>query len=176
MNAISPFSLIDKLGAGKAVGAAASFIADAARDTARDATRPGGPLGTAFSEVWDRLDANKDGRVTGGDALGHAVKAGAWTFDTVGRAMGLEMDRGGNSRAAAPGPDPLASGLTTPAQMMLAEGQRAPEGPGSAPAGAPYGAPLSAPGQTTVSAPPAADLTALEAIRATYQALRAARF
>lgn len=169
MNAISPFSLIDKLGAGKAVGAAADFIADTARDTAREATRPGGPLSGAFSEVWDRLDANNDGRVTGGDALGHAVMAGAWTLDTVGRAMGLEMERGTPERSAAPAPDPQATALTTPAQMMLSGGQRPGEGPGSAMSG---GAMSGGPAGT----PPASDLTALDAIHAAYQTLRSARF
>lgn len=159
MSAISPFSLIDKLGSGKVAGAVADLVAD----TARQATRPGGTLGTAFSEIWDKLDANDDGRLTGRDALGHAVKAGAWTLDTVGKAMGLDMDRGAASRDV----DPPAEALTTPAQMMLAATSRGADAPG----------PLSGASDTArANLPAGIDLSALDTIRAAYQTLRAARF
>lgn len=151
MNAISPFSLIDKLVSGKAAGAVAGFAAD----TARQATRPGGPLGNGFSDIWNKLDANDDGRVTGRDALGHAVMAGAWAVDTVGKAMGLEMDRGTSSdRSMVRSP---ADGLATPAQMMLAGSGR---GDGAS---------------SSQGAVPATDLPAFDAIRSAYQAMRAAR-
>jgi hypothetical protein len=166
MSAISPFSLIDKLGAGKVAGAVADLVAD----TARQATRPGGTLGTAFSEIWDRLDANDDGRLTGRDALGHAVKAGAWTLDSVGKAMGLEMERGSTGSAgsaASRAAEAPAEALTTPAEMMLAATSRGADAPGSL---------AGTSGTARENLPAAADLSALDTIRATYQTLRAARF
>lgn len=172
MNAISPFSLIDKLGAGKAIGAAAGFIADTARDTAREATRPGGGLGAAFSEIWDRLDADRDGRLTGHDALGHAVMAGAFALDTAGRAMGFDMARNESPRAAPGGSGPPAAGVTTPAQMLL---NAAPDARGGA--GTSTGAPPDGFSGVLAEAngPGPAIAAARETIHATYRAMRNAR-
>lgn len=154
MNAISPFSLFEKLTPAKALGAVAGEIAEHAKGQKG--------LAGAFSEAWDKLDANDDGALSARDVIGHAKGArdtvlhgiaDAFGYDTSPAARAVrdsaaEMFPASASRAA----ERVAERMAPVAQHLLA----------SAPPALP-----SAPAAQAVE-----NLPGIDEIRATYAAMR----
>ncbi|MBV7407557.1 hypothetical protein [Maritimibacter sp. DP1N21-5] len=84
--ALSPLSLISDMRPAALAGRAV----DAARQMAAEPRH--GPEGKGFAGMMDALDANRDGHLSGIDAIGHAGRGAARVFSAF---TGVEIDTSG---------------------------------------------------------------------------------
>ena len=100
MNAISPFSLLDRARTGLSAVATSAPVQRIATEVQRHSTQTGG-IGSAFSDTWSKLDINDDGKLTAADAAGHVLAVGA---RLVGGALGVDIAvTPADARASGPG-------------------------------------------------------------------------
>lgn len=156
MNAVSPFSLFDKLTPARALGAIAGEIAESAKGQKG--------LAGAFSEAWGMLDANDDGALNARDVIGHAVGVRNAALQGLADAFGYDTSPGAR---AIRGAMSEAARATTPEASAVAERDQAQASIlqhviASAPPALP-----SAPAARAVE-----NLPGIDEIRAAYTALR----
>lgn len=156
MNAVSPFSLFDKLTPARALGAIAGEIAESAKGQKG--------LAGAFSEAWDTLDANDDGALNARDVIGHAVGVRNAALQGLADAFGYDTSPG--AKAMRDGMGEAAGAIASGAAVVAGRDPRDTSILQHIIASAPPALP-SAPAARAVE-----NLPGIDAIRAAYTALR----
>jgi hypothetical protein len=168
MNAVSPFSLLDRLSPTQVVGSIAGTIAESAKGQ--------NGLAGAFSDAWTGLDANKDGTLNGKDVLGHAVGARNAVLQGIADVFGY--DTGPAARALRDGAEQAGdfASATAAAAASAAQQFTSSAAQNITTSAAPAAQMLLASAPPALPSAPAAraveNLPGIAEIRATYAALR----